>query len=79
MQHVSHETFEPPRLCSKCSARPAKPGQSYCRECHRDYMKAWRAGTIERRLTPDEWALIQRLRAEAAAAAAAAARQEREK
>lgn len=34
-------------------------------------MKDWRAGTVERRLTPDEWELIQRLRREAAAAAAA--------
>lgn len=31
------------RKCSKCRRRPAKPGQRYCKVCHKLYMQDWRA------------------------------------
>jgi len=30
------------RMCAKCG-EPAKPGQGYCKDCHRRYMRKWRA------------------------------------
>ena len=29
--------------CARCGARPRKPGQGYCKECHAEYMREWRA------------------------------------
>lgn len=30
-------------VCAKCKERPRKPGQSYCKECHAEYMVEWRS------------------------------------
>jgi len=30
-------------MCSKCGARPHKPGQRYCKACHAEYMRNQRA------------------------------------
>jgi hypothetical protein len=30
-------------LCVACRERPRKPKQRYCKDCHRLYMKSWRA------------------------------------
>ncbi len=36
------------RLCSKCGVEPAKPGQSYGKKCHAEYMQGNRKGTQAR-------------------------------
>lgn len=33
-------------VCAKCKERPRKPGQSYCNECHREYMAKWRKAGV---------------------------------
>lgn len=38
--------------CSKCGKPRDRPGQRYCRECHNEYVRAWRAAGRER-LTPE--------------------------
>jgi hypothetical protein len=45
------------RICSKCGTRPAQEGQSYCKECHAEYMKSWRSKAVSVRLDDDtyEW------------------------
>jgi hypothetical protein len=60
MDDVSHETE---KLCATCNTRPRKRGQAYCGPCHRDYMRNWRAGFVERRLSAEEWAAVELLRA----------------
>lgn len=34
---------KPVKQCSRCDESPAKRGQRYCRSCHADYMRVWRA------------------------------------
>lgn len=31
------------QTCSKCGGDRDRPGQGYCRSCHAEYMKEWRA------------------------------------
>jgi len=31
------------KLCSSCGAARDKPGQAFCRACHREYMREWRS------------------------------------
>lgn len=46
------------RICSSCGKNPAQPGQSYCKDCHADYMRSWRSKSLSIRLADDiyEWA-----------------------
>lgn len=30
-------------ICVKCKEREAKPNQRHCKECHKEYMRKWRA------------------------------------
>jgi hypothetical protein len=50
--------------CSMCGAPRDRKNQRYCRKCHREYIRARRAGMVEVLLTPAEWQVIQALRAE---------------
>lgn len=38
--------------CTKCGTRPRKHCQSWCKECHAAYMRAWRE---KRRAQADPW------------------------
>lgn len=49
--------------CSRCGGPRDKPGQRYCKACHADYCRERREGMVEALLTPDEWELVQRMRA----------------
>lgn len=52
--------------CVKCLKRPRRKSkgryQSYCRVCHQEYCAVRRAGMVERLLTQEEWAIVQRAR-----------------
>ncbi len=50
------------KVCSMCRGPRDRPGQTYCRNCHADYMRQWRA---ERVVTPA--AALDRIRQELAA------------
>lgn len=50
------------RICGRCSARAAAPGQRWCQPCHTDYVRAQRAGMVNVLLTPDEWLAVKAAR-----------------
>ncbi len=43
------------RLCSHCKQAPARPGQRYCRACHREATRVYRVGN------PAEYKLFTRV------------------
>lgn len=58
--------------CSRCGRARDRGHGRYCRRCHNEYMRDWRAGLagsgkIDVRLTPAEWAAVQAAREEAVA------------
>lgn len=61
MLQVSRESasIDGKKLCSCGCGRPRdRQRQRYRRDCHAEYMRARRAGMIERLITPEEWELI---------------------
>ncbi|MHB1875819.1 MAG: hypothetical protein ACYCPF_13310 [Streptosporangiaceae bacterium] len=51
------------KACARCGRRRDRgPGQAYCRRCHTEYMRQWRAGRVEMLLSPEEAAAIRALR-----------------
>ena len=62
------------KACGCGCGRPRdREGQSYRRDCHAAYMRAWRQGKLAVLLLPEEWAGLQAARAAAAAGKNAAA------
>lgn len=42
--------------CSRCRGRRDRPGQTFCRRCHREYMRERRRAGLEPPLTPEQQA-----------------------
>lgn len=60
----SAATADGRRLCGCGCGRPRdREGQRYRKDCHARYMREWRAGKVEFRLTPEERELILAARA----------------
>lgn len=51
------------KACSRCGFPRDVEGQRYCRRCHSEYMREWRAGKVETLLTPEEREVVLALRA----------------
>lgn len=53
-------------MCIRCLRRPArrspKRWQSYCQECHAQYVWERRRGLVQVLLTADEWAAVKAAR-----------------
>ena len=46
-------------LCSTCGIRPAQPGQRKCKECHAEYMRAWRAKRVTIELAGEDYEWVR--------------------
>lgn len=64
--NVSRGTFtrqDGQKPCSQCGGpRDRGPRQSYCRRCHAEYCRQWRAGKLTMLLSPEEAAAVRALR-----------------
>jgi hypothetical protein len=59
------KTADGVKSCSRCGKARDREGQRYCRACHADYVREWRAGKVQVLLTPEEYAAVKAARAEA--------------
>ncbi|MHB1877557.1 MAG: hypothetical protein ACYCPF_22210 [Streptosporangiaceae bacterium] len=63
--NVSRGTFtraDGSKACARCGGPRDRRGQAYCRRCHAEYCREWRAGKIGMMLSPEEAAAIRALR-----------------
>lgn len=48
------------RQCSLCHGPHNRPGQRYCRRCHAEYMRAWRAAQPKPTRPPRRGTIVKR-------------------